>query len=158
MAGANPVGKISCGTAGTKTQSTNVTFLTDSDYFTNPAGGSSTIYAFVIDEKTKCISDAQPVVLISLPQPIVDNITFSQDAFCRNDDASQLVVKANLSNFYTSFNYTGLGLLDVRVRQRIDCQAGFGSLKRANYNSTSVVKNKSTTMVVRHIHLEQGML
>lgn len=115
MAGANRVGKISCGAAGTKTQSTNVTFLIDSDYFTNPAGGSSTIYAFVIDEKTKCISDAQPVVLISLPQPIVDNITFSQDAFCRNDDASQLVVKANFSNFYTSFNYTGLGLLEPQI-------------------------------------------
>ncbi|MGN0030095.1 MAG: gliding motility-associated C-terminal domain-containing protein [Marinilabiliaceae bacterium] len=115
------------------TQSKSASWTVDKSFSSSyPAGGSFTLYAWVTDENTGCKSDPQPITFVVIPQPTVDNITFTKDAFCRNEDASALVVTANVSTSYTNFNFTDYGLESPKVSYNWSWANGKGASAKSS--------------------------
>lgn len=81
-------------------------------------GGMLTLYAWVKDEKTGCKSDPTEVHFIILPQPNIESLTLSKDAYCRNESAAELTVTANVSTGYSNFNYDAYSVPKPKMEYR----------------------------------------
>lgn len=131
--GNSVVGNVTPVASVEATQSKSAFWTVDRSFSSSfPSGGQFKLYAWVTDENTGCKSDPQPITFVVIPQPTVDNITFSKDAFCRNDDASALIATANVSSSYSSFKFADYGLESPKVNYHWSWANGKGESAKSS--------------------------
>lgn len=140
--GASPVTNVTATTAVSGTTNSTSTWRIEKEFSANyQGGGSVTLYAWVRDVRTGCLSDAVPFTVVIIPQPTVESLTFSTDSYCRYDDASALTVTANMNWSYANFNYDNYGLTKPTVTYHWSWTNG----KQANIGTSDITDNNVLT-------------